>query len=260
MVRYERKYYIANEALDALRARLNAFVNPDDHSKVTGGGLSQYTVRSIYYDTPTMAYYYEKKEGLEMRNKFRIRVYDEYRPGNVAFLEIKKKIGNRIKKHRSTVFVDDLKSLLLTGNIEDYVIKNPKLPHSLADASKFLYHYFRKSLRPANLIVYDREAYHGRFDDGVRITFDKNVRSTLYPTIDELYSEKRCKLITPGYFILEIKYYDIMPVWCHSIVEEFKAQLEAISKYSSGLEVHYSYYNRMRFSPVSLSRTPFYDV
>lgn len=260
LLRYERKYYIRNERLDELRERLRPFVNPDVHSKTGADGLSQYTVRSIYYDTPFMEYYYEKKEGLENRNKFRIRVYDQFKKGDVAFLEIKKKLGNRIKKHRSTLPADQVRDLLTTGNMEDHIIVNKKSPNALKDASMFLYYYYKKSLKPVNLVVYEREAYHGKFDPGVRITFDKNVRSTIYPKLGELYSEDRNKAITPGYFILEVKYYEIIPVWALSIIEEFKLSLEAISKFASGLDVHNSFYSRMRFSPVSLSRVPINEL
>jgi hypothetical protein len=258
-LRYERKYYISNEKLDTLRERLKPFVNPDVHLKENEIGLSQYTVRSIYYDTPTMEFYYEKKEGLENRNKFRIRVYDQFKPGDVAFLEIKRKLGNRIKKHRATLPAEKTGELLKTGDIEKYIIAD-KSPKVLDDASKFLYYYYAKSLKPVNLVVYEREAFHGKFDPGVRITFDKNVRTTLYPKLSELYSEARNKAITPGYFIVEIKYFETMPVWAHSIVEEFKLRLEAISKYSTGLDIHYPYYSRMRYSPVGLSRTGFNDL
>jgi len=258
-LRYERKYFVPNERLDDLRARLKPFVNPDVHTKVGASGLSQYTVRSIYYDTPFMEYYYEKKEGLEFRNKFRIRGYDNLTDSSIVFLEIKRKLSNRIGKHRAILKYSDLKSLLTTGNTEAY-ITGPKFPKAIKDANKFLFFYYSKSLKPVNLVVYDREAYHGKFDDEVRITFDKNVRTSIYPTIDELFSEDRLKLVTPGYFVLEIKYYHIMPTWARSIVEEFSLQLEAISKYSSGLDIHHTTYGRMRFSPISLSRNPFYRL
>lgn len=258
-LRYERKYYVSNDQLDKLRERLKPFVNPDVHAKPGDTGLSQYTVRSIYYDTPFMEYYYEKKEGLEFRNKFRIRGYDQQTEDSIIFLEIKRKLNNRIGKHRSTLKYKDLKPLLTSGNTRDY-ITGPKFPKALKDADKFLFYFYSKSLKPVNLVVYDREAFHGKFNDEVRITFDKNVRTAIYPTIDELYSENRLKLVTPGSFILEIKYYNSMPLWARSIIQEFSLRLEAISKYSTGLDIHHATYGRMRFSPISLSRNPFYRL
>jgi SPX domain protein involved in polyphosphate accumulation len=247
MLRYERKYYVPNNKLLELRKRLLPFVNPDAHSKITDEGLTQYTVRSIYYDTPFMDFYYEKMEGLENRNKFRIRVYDNYKPGNVAFLEIKQKLGPRIKKYRSPLNIDNVKDLLSEGDIEKYINSRP------TDASKFLFHYYRNSLKPVSLVVYDREAYHGKFDHGVRITFDKNVRTLIYPKLKDIYYEKSLKPITPEFFVLEIKYFYEMPAWARSIVEEFDLKLEAISKYSTGIDIHHIN-SKIRFSPIGFSR------
>jgi SPX domain protein involved in polyphosphate accumulation len=247
MLRYERKYYVPNNQLNGLRKRLLPFLRPDAYSKVTEDGLTQYTVRSIYYDTPLMDFYYEKMEGLENRNKFRIRVYDDYQPGNVAFLEIKQKLGSRIKKFRSTLEIENVKNILKEGDIGKYIKSRPK------DASKFMYHYYRNSLKPVTLVVYDREAYHGKFDSGVRITFDKNVRTAIYPKLEDIYNESTLKPITPDFFILEIKYFFDFPTWARSIVEEFNLRLEAISKYSTGIDIHHVN-SRIRFSPVGFSR------
>jgi hypothetical protein len=248
MLRYERKYYVSNDRLDDLRERLTTFVRPDDHSSATNG-ISQYTVRSIYYDTPTLTYYFEKMEGLENRSKYRIRVYDLYKPGDIAFLEIKRKLGNRIKKHRAIIPWDKVKKALETGNVHEHLVNKKELD----DAKRFMYNYYRYSLRPLVLITYDREAYHGKFDSGVRITFDKNVRSTPYPLLSEIYSEEKAKLITPGHFILEIKYFNLFPTWARSLVEEFNVNHEAISKFSTGIDLHHQS-SRFRISPVGLSK------
>lgn len=246
-LRYERKYYVSNNKLDELRTRLMCFVRPDIHTSLSEDGLSQYTVRSIYYDTPFMDYYYEKMEGLENRNKFRIRVYDQHKPGDVAFLEIKQKLGPRIRKYRSTLQYVDVEKLLEEGDMDKYVISRP------SDGKKFLFHYYKHSLKPVNLISYEREAYHGKFDDGVRITFDKNVRSAVYPKMSEIYSDARSRNITPDLFVLEIKYFTShMPRWAKSLVGEFDLRHEAISKYSTGLDLHHDN-TRKRFSPLGFT-------
>ncbi|HEX8546827.1 MAG TPA: polyphosphate polymerase domain-containing protein [Cytophagaceae bacterium] len=252
MYRYERKYYVRNTIIDGLRKRLIPFVDPDSHANPSTNGLPQYTVRSIYYDSPVMEYYHEKMDGLENRSKYRIRVYDDYKPGEILFVEIKRKLGNRIKKHRSTILVDDIQMLLNTGEAERFVIRDKNYEEGLKDANKFLFHYYKHSLRPVNLVTYDREAYHGKFDHGVRITLDKNVRTKVYPHLDELYNESHLKAVTSNHFILEIKYFNIIPSWATSIVEEFGLSHEAISKYSTGIDVHTP--GRMRFSPIGMSR------
>lgn len=252
--RYERKYYIPNARLEELRNRLLPFVVPDQFTEAKSTGIFEYTVRSVYYDTPDMDFYYEKKEGLENRRKFRIRGYDKPYPGCKVFLEIKKKVGVRIGKHRALVPYDRVEELLTFGNVEELVKNEKKFPKALEDARIYLYNHFRHQLRPVNLVVYDREAYMGKFDPGVRITFDKNVRTSLYRPISELYTDNDLKLLAPDAFVFEIKYYDEIPLWARSLIEEFRMNLKAISKYADGLDSHLTLFNRMRFSPVGLGR------
>lgn len=246
MLRYERKYYVHNSRLDELRSRMMPFLRPDIFAKKNDRGHGEYTVRSIYYDTPFMDFYYEKMEGLKDRNKFRIRVYDQYEPGNLAFLEVKQKLGPRIKKHRATTEVMDVVPLLRTADVDTYIKSDPK------GASKFLFHYYKNALKPVNLVVYEREPYHGKFDSGVRITLDKNVRSAIYPKMEGIYNEGMLKPITPEYFILEIKYFYHFPCWCRSVLEEFDTRLEAISKYATGIDIHHQHTSQ-RFSPIGFT-------
>lgn len=96
-VRYERKYLVKNELLEALRNRLQAFVRPDTFA-LRPNALPEYTVRSIYYDSPTFNSYFEKVEGLKDRKKLRIRGYNSPEKVCKVFLEIKRKLENRIAK------------------------------------------------------------------------------------------------------------------------------------------------------------------
>lgn len=236
-----------------MRKRLNPFVEPDIYTGLNEFGISEYTVRSIYYDTPFMKYYEEKKEGVELRNKFRIRVYDKEEPDSIAFLEIKKKVGNRIGKHRAKIPYTSVNEVLQLGNLEQHLYNKSHL----YDGQKFLYHFYKNSLQPLNLVTYEREAYMGRFDKDVRITFDKNVRTTIYPQLHKIFSEEGAKYLSPEHFVLEIKYHNEIPIWATSIIEEFKLNLKAISKYADGLESHIEGTSR-RFSPVSYSRVGLY--
>jgi hypothetical protein len=97
----------------------------------------------------------------------------------------------------------------------------------------------KNNMTPLNLIVYEREAYHGKFNADLRITFDKNIRSELYPSVRGLYSEKNLTYIWENYFILEVKYFDPpMPGFVKTIIEDFKLQSQALSKYVEGYLCH----------------------
>ncbi len=238
MVRHERKYLVPYSVIDKLRSRLMPFVLPDAYASLNQAELPQYTVRSIYFDTNNLECHEEKREGVELRKKFRIRSYNDYFPEAQTVLEIKKKLGSRIFKHRAFTKYDNIEVLLRTGNIHKYIDPFAN-GDSLADASRFLYHVKKRNLNPTVLVVYEREAYHGKFDPGVRITLDKNIRSSIYPTISDLFNKNNLKHLYDKQFILEIKYFtDKMPLWAKSFVQEFKLRNDALSKYTIGYDVN----------------------
>jgi SPX domain protein involved in polyphosphate accumulation len=216
---------------------MSSFVRPDIFTNAAENGLRQYTVRSIYFDTHNLDFYHEKIEGLIHRRKFRIRGYDKFDPGCRVVFEIKRKIENRVKKHRSFVEYDNVDKILASGDVEKYIVNDNRCPKAIEDAQRFLYHIKKSQLIPTCLIVYEREAWHGKFDQGVRITFDKNIRSLTYPDIDRLFEDDNMNYLFDNHFILEIKYFtDQMPLWARSLVQEFKLRNDALSKYTIGFE------------------------
>lgn len=240
MFRNEKKYLVPNYLLDPLRSRFGAFVRPDLNSDEDRQGRYQYTVRSIYFDSHDLGFYHEKLSGLMERQKLRVRGYNALEDGEVV-LEVKKKTGNRILKHRAGVLYEHLDEVLMTGEVEPFLYSgNGQDPgKAIEDAGRFLFHYKRKQLRPTCLVVYEREAYHGKHNPGVRVTFDKNIRSRAYPELGALFTEDRLRLLFKSHFILEIKYFeDRMPSWARSIVYEYRLKAEALSKYVIGFDVN----------------------
>jgi len=238
-LRYERKYLVPNASMEAIRKRITPFVRPDLFALANESGINQYTVRSIYFDSHDLISYFEKGDGIMFRRKFRIRGYDNYTQGCKVVFEIKRKIENRIRKHRAFMLYDDVEKVFETGNVEDYVVKDKKYALAVEDAKRFFYHITKYQFKPTVLVVYEREAYHGKFDPDTRITFDKNIRSRIFPEMKDLYSNNNLKHLFDSHFILEIKYYaDTMPQWANGIVEEFKLRHEALSKYTIGYDVN----------------------
>lgn len=244
MLRHERKYLVPNYLLESLRSRFSAFVRPDLYSNEDSKGRYQYTVRSIYFDSHDLASYHDKLSGLMYRRKLRVRGYNHLEPGEEVVLEIKKKLGNRIRKHRTGINYRHLGEVLETGVVEPYLFKgNGQDPdQALEDAGRFLFHYKSKQLRPTCLVVYEREAYHGKHNPGIRVTFDKNIRSRIHPELDGLFSDEGLRLLFKSHFILEVKYFENqMPSWIRSILHEFKLRTEALSKYVIGYDVNRSF-------------------
>ncbi len=229
-MRLEYKFLVRNELLDSLRKKILPFVELDKFVKENNG--NEYTVRSIYFDTSNFDYYHEKINGIKIRKKLRIRSYDTKADDNLVFLEIKNKYDNFIGKNRSPVLFHNLKNLLNTNEIETYALTNNGYANSINDGEKFLHHIYRSGLKPTILIVYEREAFLSKFDNGLRITFDKSIRFYDNPNIDSLYRDDDLEIASPNHFVLELKFSNGYPKWLQDIVQEFGLIRRSISKYT----------------------------
>lgn len=245
-MRAELKYLVPKDSLETLRAQIAPFVALDRHGK--GFENQGYTVRSVYFDTISLRYYHEKKSGINVRRKLRIRAYNSYQQGDRAFLEIKRKIGSKVRKNRAPVRVDDLKALFSTGDIDQYVEPRAGFREAREDARRFFFHIYRYNLHPTHLTVYEREAFVGRFDHTLRITFDRHLRGGAYPRLDDVYQETGLKQVFPDHFILEIKYNTRFPGWLQTVLGKYGLRHRSISKYCLCAEVHKKHWD----DPVSV--------
>ena len=187
-MRYEYKYFVPTDKLDTLRKMIQPFVDLDKYA--AGREHNHYTVRSIYFDSPRLEFYDEKVEGIGHRKKVRLRGYDIGQNESTVFMEIKRKYEMPILKNRAPMTYAGAKALLSGQAPIERVIQNSgKFPDAQDNARRFLYQINKKNLRPVVCVIYDREPYLSKTDPTIRITFDKNLRSTPYPRVDQLYEE-----------------------------------------------------------------------
>lgn len=232
--RLEYKYLVPNSLADAIRSDLRPFMRIDPFADKRPAG--QYTVRSVYYDSPHFACYEEKYDGLEMRRKYRIRGYDLPKDDSIVFLEIKRKHGDVIAKSRAPVLYRDLEALLSSRDVTKYVVQDGAR-RGEEDAERFFYHYFRHALRPAVLVVYDREAFSGKYDPSLRLTFDKNLRGAVFPALADLYDEQCLEYALAEHFIFELKFFRrSLPLWVRRLIRHYELRRMALSKYTICLD------------------------
>lgn len=235
-MRAEHKYLVPKKTLPELRRAIAPFMELDKHGR--GYEEEGYTVRSTYFDTPSLRYYYEKQAGIAVRRKLRIRGYNQADGGQTVFLEIKRKVESQVSKNRAPVAFANLPALFATGDVERYVIQNEKFPDALDDARRFFYHIRRYDLRPAHTTVYEREAFVGRFDATLRITFDRNLRGASYQPLDRLYDEDGLRHAFADHFILEVKYNTRFPAWLRPVLGRYDFRRQALSKYCICARLH----------------------
>ncbi|MFC1528922.1 VTC domain-containing protein [Candidatus Latescibacterota bacterium] len=243
-MKFEYKYLVPCELLPELRTLISPFMEKD--SNMNFGGRDGYTVRSIYFDTPGYDFYHEKKDGLKIRKKLRIRGYNSYNPENFVFLEIKRKNARKLMKNRAAVPYKHLNDLLFKGNAEKYVLTDRGFKEPIENAQRFLFNFHKSSLQPVVLVIYEREAFFGKFDSSMRVTFDKNLRSSIDPDLHQLYKEENIKYTAPGNFVLEVKFYDIFPSWMNKIIFYLGLKLVAFSKYTRCIDEHREINNNSR--------------
>jgi hypothetical protein len=236
--RYELKYSVGPDELRMARAMIAPFMRPDDHALEQQD--IQYTVRTVYFDTPSLQFYYEKEAGKKIRKKLRLRTYNDYSSESVGFAEIKRKHGHTILKERAPLPFDQIATVVFdswNGRVALADLTGLDLSAaSRASLERFLYFRTCLSLRPAVLVVYEREPFVARDNERIRVTFDRDVRSRIRPTVDEIFEDDGLRFLTDRRRILEIKFDGAMPPWLSLLTRRLNRSHEPISKYCRCLE------------------------
>jgi hypothetical protein len=192
---------------------------------------NEYTVRSIYFDSPSYDFYFEKVEGIKNRKKVRLRGYDEHSLTDKVFLEIKRKYDIPIVKFRAPIQYKEAMQVLKEKSLNGFEMANLHDKKKLDNTKRFFYQVFSKNLRPVVLVVYEREAYLSKFDKTVRVTFDKDLRGAAYPALEGLYNDTSLLPVMRDFFILEVKFNKSFPKWLAPILATHDLKRRAASKY-----------------------------
>ena len=235
-MREEFKYLVPNDKMDMLRALISPYVIRDDHIAIHRD--SDYTVRSIYYDTWDLNEYDIKLAGLHTRKKLRIRGYNHHPYDNTVYLEIKHKYNMAIKKSRAPIKYDLIDKFLAGVNISNTVIQRNDFPAAMENAINFLFYLKRKSMLPVVLVIYEREAYIFKFDHSTRVTFDKQLRGISYPRTNSFFSDIGSVPVYSNNFILEVKSNNGFPKWMINVISKLNVKREALSKYTLSIDAH----------------------
>ena len=214
--RHEWKHEINCADRLALRARLSAIMKRDEHA--VGG---TYQIRSLYFDTLSDKALREKIDGVNIREKFRIRYYN----GDTSFiaLEKKSKINGLCAKEACRLTREEAQKIV-DGDI-GWMAKSER-PLCLE-----LYAKMRsQGLKPKTIVDYTREPFV--FAPGnVRVTIDYNIRTGAFRT-DFLNPETLTLPAGKSPIILEVKWDDFLPDIIKDAVTIPGRHVAAFSKYA----------------------------
>ncbi len=213
--RHEWKHEINYADLLTLRMRLSAVMKRDEHAI---GGI--YRIRSLYFDNLSDKALREKIDGVNVREKFRIRYYN----GDTSFIVLEKKSKiNGLCAKESCRIIEDEAQKIVGGNLE--WMPGSGRPLCLELYSKMC----SQGLRPKTIVDYTRDPFiYG--PGNVRVTIDYNIRTGAFRT-DFLNPETLTLPAGESPIILEVKWDDYLPDIIRDAVTIPGRRVSAFSKY-----------------------------
>ena len=216
-LRHEWKHQINPQEDLVLSQRLGKLFPRDANAGPDG----VYRVTSLYFDTPYDSALREKLDGVNRREKFRLRYYGS----DLSFLRLEKKYKvNGLCGKRSARLTREQAERLLDGDARFLLDTGDALLLELYSKIQ------GQGLRPKTIVRYDREAF--LYAPGnVRITLDRDIRTGL-GSVDFLNPGVFCvRAAGPG-TVLEVKYDTFLPEIVRMAVQVPGRQAAACSKYA----------------------------
>lgn len=214
--RHEWKHEISYCDMLVLRQRLSAVAKRDPHAI---NGL--YEIRSLYFDNREDKALREKIDGVNMREKFRIRCYNG--DSDYIMLEKKSKINGLCNKIMCPLTKEQAEAIV-RGDYD-------WMPQSGQELIVELYAKMKQQgLRPKTIVDYTREPFIYA-PGNVRVTLDYNIRTGLGCT-DFL---NKAVTIPAGDapIILEVKWDEYLPDIIRDAVQLRNCRVGTFSKYAA---------------------------
>ncbi len=218
--RHELKYQVGAADHLALRQRLGPIMQRDPHTGPNG----LYTIRSVYFDNYRDKALHEKLDGVQLREKFRIRYYND----DLSFITLEKKIKHNdlCMKVDAPITQDEFRRIIQEPGA--WMLEHPDpLVRELYCKMQF------QQLRPRVLVSYVREPYIYA-PGNVRVTFDSCIRTSLF---ESRFADGALPDIsatdTPGDMILEVKFDDFLPEIIRTLLQSGGLRQQAFSKYGA---------------------------
>ena len=215
--RHEWKHEINVSDILVLRQRLRAVARPDEHAK---NGC--YNIRSLYFDNLSDKALREKLDGVNEREKFRIRYYDH--DPSVIHLEKKSKRNGLGTKASADLTAAEAQAVA-DGKTDWMLSSGRPLVQELYSKMK------SQGLRPKTIVDYRREPFiYG--PGNVRVTLDYDIRTGLRCT-DFLNPD--CVMIPANGTgaVLEIKWDAFLPAIIQDAVQLNGRHAASFSKYAA---------------------------
>ena len=220
MKRYENKYIVDSSTYLKLQHRISQYTDLDEYNKKS----DFYIVSNLYYDTDDNNLIRTSVLKPKYKEKLRLRAYGVPTELDKVYIEIKKKYIGVVSKRRTTFELAEAYEFIATGSVTPKEYMNKQVLNELG----YFIRFYVPS--PKLYLAYNRQAYFG--ENGLRITFDTNIRTRRYDLKLEKgdYGEK---LLDDDLFLVEIKANGAIPLWLASSLSEYQVYRQSFSKYGA---------------------------
>ena len=216
--RSEIKHVITAADRAAICANMRAVAKLDPHV----GEHGFYKIRSLYFDSLTDKALREKMDGVNEREKFRIRYYDD----NLNLIKLEKKVKRGGLGYKVTApLTKEEAQKIVDGDLNWMATSGRGLVIELYSKMK------SQGLRPRTIVDYERIPFvYG--PGNVRVTIDYNIRTGLNCTD---FLNPHCVTIPAGDapIILEVKWDEYLPSIIRHAVQVKDRPCGAFSKYGA---------------------------
>lgn len=233
--RYELKYLIPVDLVEPISRFIESYCRMDYYSEIAKDHY--YKINSLYLDTPNLYLLRYRETADAFSFNMRIRSYgDGEKPP--YFFEIKYKIRDFVRKHRS----------LISSEKWSDILENDIIPENLAGASRINLENFLRvkmtyNVHPVILTQYRRKAYLSDLDDYARVTFDCDLR---YQEMDRWivspfekdlshYDHPYSFELPEQNVVLELKCEKKIPLWMIELIKRFQLVRSSFSKYGNSM-------------------------
>ncbi len=214
--RHEWKHVLNTADLLVLRQRLRAVMESDPHA-VDG----RYQIRSLYFDNLDDKALREKIDGVNMREKFRIRLYNG--DPSVIHLEKKSKRNGLGTKFAANLTAEEAWKIV-EGDLDWMPAADRPLVQELYCKMRY------QGLRPKTLVDYTREPFIFR-PGNVRVTLDYDIRTGLRCT-DLLDPDAVTIPAGEAPILIEVKWDAFLPSIIRDAVSLPDRRVGSFSKYA----------------------------
>lgn len=211
--RTEKKYVIDEKMKKILVERFAPYIQPHKYHS--------YTLCNAYYDTDDFELIRRSIEKPDFKEKLRIRCYEVPCDKTPAYVELKRKYDGTVYKRRLEMSYAEAK-----GYVEN--CKCIEGDHISEEIAYFCSVY---KVSPKAFISYDREAFCGRNDENLRVTFDSDIRYSFDNNEGFEKNGEFRRLLRRDECIMEIKANGGIPVEMASILSTLEIYPQPFSKY-----------------------------